>query len=230
MTPSEFELEFDLLYNNINSNRAPGVDIYEKSVFLTQAQETVVTTLYNTFEKDEATREYLSSLLKVITYKTGTAKTNTDNFLSTSQSIYVLPKDLMFIVYEDILPQNNECYKDNINVKAVQMNDLPRMLKNPFTGPNSRQALRVNLNDGKGNDCVEIYSTYSNFWYKLGYLSKPEPIILYTQNDDCGNLTINGVSAGSNPKGCLLNTALHRTILETAVQNATAAYKSITTK
>ena len=38
MTTQEFSNEFDVLYNNIMSNQAPGLDEYEKSVFLTKAQ------------------------------------------------------------------------------------------------------------------------------------------------------------------------------------------------
>jgi len=37
MTTNEMSSEFDILYNQINSNQAPGVDEYEKSVFLTKA-------------------------------------------------------------------------------------------------------------------------------------------------------------------------------------------------
>jgi len=37
MTTGEFSNEFDLLYNNIMSNSAPGLNEYEKSVFLTKA-------------------------------------------------------------------------------------------------------------------------------------------------------------------------------------------------
>lgn len=33
----EFSNEFDVLYNNISSNQAPGLDQYEKSVFFTRA-------------------------------------------------------------------------------------------------------------------------------------------------------------------------------------------------
>ena len=47
MTPQEFSSEFDILYNNIMSNKAPGLDDYEKSFFLTQAQEILVLTYYN---------------------------------------------------------------------------------------------------------------------------------------------------------------------------------------
>ena len=34
MTITEFSTEFDILYNNISSNMAPGLNEYEKSVFL----------------------------------------------------------------------------------------------------------------------------------------------------------------------------------------------------
>ena len=42
MTTQEFSNEFDVLYNNIMSNQAPGLDEYEKSVFLTKAQNEIL--------------------------------------------------------------------------------------------------------------------------------------------------------------------------------------------
>ena len=42
MTNQEFSNEFDVLYNNIASNQAPGLNEYEKSVFLTKAQNEIV--------------------------------------------------------------------------------------------------------------------------------------------------------------------------------------------
>ena len=42
MTCEEFSNEFDILYNNVMSNKAPGLDEYEKSVFLTRAQDDIV--------------------------------------------------------------------------------------------------------------------------------------------------------------------------------------------
>ena len=42
MTLQEFSDEFDVLYNNISSNQAPGLNEYEKSVFLTKAQNEIV--------------------------------------------------------------------------------------------------------------------------------------------------------------------------------------------
>ena len=42
MTAQEFDYQFDVLYNNITSNQAPGLDAYEKSVFLTKAQDEII--------------------------------------------------------------------------------------------------------------------------------------------------------------------------------------------
>ena len=68
MTLQEFSTEFDLLYDNISSNQAPGLTEYEKSVFLTQAQEALVLDLYkgtagDSFETTEEVTRYLSSLV-----------------------------------------------------------------------------------------------------------------------------------------------------------------------
>ena len=47
MTNSEFSNEFDVLYQNITSNQAPGLDEYEKSVFLSKAQDEIVKSYFD---------------------------------------------------------------------------------------------------------------------------------------------------------------------------------------
>lgn len=47
MTVTEMSNEFDILYNNIMSNQAPGLDEYEKSVFLTKAQSELILEYFN---------------------------------------------------------------------------------------------------------------------------------------------------------------------------------------
>ena len=71
MTNQEFSNEFDILYNNRASNQAPGLDEYEKSVFLTTAQEGLVLELISgnnplgdSFEKTEEVRRYLNDIVK----------------------------------------------------------------------------------------------------------------------------------------------------------------------
>lgn len=42
MNVSEFSQGFDILYNNISNNTAPGLEEFEKSFILTQAQEEIL--------------------------------------------------------------------------------------------------------------------------------------------------------------------------------------------
>ena len=64
MTLEEFSNEFDVLINSAGAKLS--LDEYEKSIFLTQAQELLVTSYYNginsqkiSFESSEEAREYL---------------------------------------------------------------------------------------------------------------------------------------------------------------------------
>ena len=47
MDLSEFSNQFDVLYNNITSNQAPGLSEYEKSIFLTKGQDEIVKNYFN---------------------------------------------------------------------------------------------------------------------------------------------------------------------------------------
>lgn len=51
MTGPEFSNQFDVLFNNVTSNQAPGLDSYEKSVFLTKAQNELILNYFNSSSK-----------------------------------------------------------------------------------------------------------------------------------------------------------------------------------
>ena len=57
MTTQEFSNEFDVLYNNIMSNQAPGLDEYEKSIFLTKAQSEILKNYFNPKSKGNNTQD-----------------------------------------------------------------------------------------------------------------------------------------------------------------------------
>ena len=42
MTLDEFSEQFDVLYNSVTSNQAPGLSEYEKSFFLTKSQKETI--------------------------------------------------------------------------------------------------------------------------------------------------------------------------------------------
>ena len=207
MTNPEFSIEFDILYNNISSNKAPGLNEYEKSVFLTKAQEQIVTelysgrnTTYNSFEETEEQRRYLHSL---ITTSSLEESTEIDNIITSNSSVYKLPENIMFITYEIALITGNK----EVTVYPVSQDELSKIIKNPFRGPSNNRVLRLDL----GNNSIEVISNYDITKYLIRYIRKPNPIILVDLEDE---LSINGVTEESV---CELDSSLHRTILDRAV-------------
>ena len=224
MTTEEFSNEFDTLLNSYSTIEAFGktpstieLDEYEKSVFLTNAQEEIVIGMYNgknpfgdSFERTEEIRRYLSDLIK--TYTTTDKKVGYTG-LSKSSIFFELPDDLWFITYESVNLKDDElgCMSgEDISVIPITQDEYHRIRKNPFRGTNERRALRLDLS-GK---VVEIVSKYNVERYLVRYLSRPAPIILTNLPD---NLSINGISKKTE---CELNPVIHRAILERAVKLA----------
>lgn len=221
MTTSEFSNEFDILYNNIMSNQAPGLNEYEKSVLLTQAQESLILDIYtgrynnSSFESTEEVTSYLNTLVK----KTTITSNIEEEGLIKSSKIYKLPEDLWYITYESAtLEDENLGCKSNqtVLVKPVTQDELYSALRNPFKGCNDKRVLRL-IRDNK----AELISKYDIKSYNISYISKPSPIIL--ENLDIYNVSINGVTEVTE---CKLNPASHRLILSRAVQLAKSLWAS----
>lgn len=220
MNNKEFRQEFHLLYNNIFSNHAPGINDYELSLLLTQAQESLVLALYNgdtekykSFEITEEYRQYLSNLVKTMTIQP--AKTEIQKISDTSV-FFEKPADLWFITYESVGLQNpDDCAGfENITVLPIKQDEYHKIKKNPFRGATKKRVLRLDV----GN-YVEIVSEKGNkaTEYSVRYLKHPNPIIL----TDLGDLKIDGVSTETE---CELHEALHRKILNVAVALAKATF------
>ena len=221
MTTQEFSNEFDILYNNIMSNSAPGLNEYEKSIFLTQAQEALVLDIYrgkfdeNSFESTEEVSDYINTLVR----QSKITDTVEGNGISTNSVFYQLPNDIWFITYESVILRDNNLDCKNgqeVIVKPVTQDEYHSISKNPFRGANDRRVLRL-LSDNK----AELISKYRIESYLIRYLSKPEPIIL--DNLSTYRVTINGKSEITE---CKLNPAVHRILLNRAVQLAKSIWTS----
>ena len=57
MSVEEMDNMFDVLYNNITSNQAPGLNAYEKSIFLTKGQDETMKNYFNPKSKGNNTQE-----------------------------------------------------------------------------------------------------------------------------------------------------------------------------
>lgn len=223
MTNSEFSNEFDILYNNIASDRAPGLDLYEKSVCLTLAEEQLSLSYYNgknsnleSFEKTEELRRYLGTLVRTVNL---TPEETSEILLKENSAVFTLPSKLWFITYEQAQYSDDEdkcAAGKTVSVSPTTQDDLNRILENPFKGPNLRRVLRLDIGDNQ----VELISKYKVANYTVRYLEYISPIILTDLED---GLTINGESAETE---CKFPEGLHRTILELAVNLAANTYKA----
>ena len=218
MNVQEFSNSFDTLLQpyiskeSFSEQNNLAFDEYEKSIFLTKAQEQIVLELYQELEQSEEVRKYLSNLIKTDNYVPVGEQDETlinNNFKSYKVEIN---NDILFMIYEQCtLSDENNCINNKIvSVVPTIHDDLDKVLKNPFKSPNNRKVIRLDF-DNK----IELISKYNISNYKVIYLKKPNPIILITLED---NLSINnGDTEVSNGE---TNPILHERIVQTAVQLA----------
>jgi len=228
MTTTDFSVEFDLLYNNALSNSAPEINPYEKSLFLTQAQEEIIKEAYDdkkkgtSFESSEAIRRRLEELAvtQVAVYQPTLNSALNDIKMSVNSKFFEIENNVWYLLYERCNTTTKQLY-----IVPTALDQFSMLEDNPFKMPNRDRAWRLDvkntINDIK---VVEIISTQPLASYFYRYLKEPTPIVL-TDLDVLFpgmDLTINGVSAET---GCILNSEVHRIILKRAVELATAAYK-----
>ena len=227
---TEWSLEFDTLYQNITSNQAPGLDEYDKSVFLTRAQEAVVVMLYNgtlskSFEETEEITAYLSSLVCQVVCPESEDE-NLPHIVPDSK-IYTLPHDMLFRTYEScVVNLGEKCSEAEAIVVPVTQDEFWRTKRNPFKGLNKRRVLRLAFSKASTDNGLveqpysELVSAYPITSYTVRYIKRPDPIIL---TDLAGGLSINGKTDAMT---CKLSEALHQTILTEAVKAAKAVWAS----
>lgn len=230
MTVEEFSNEFDTLLNSYAHSPQFGeqsfqADInlneYEKSVFLTEAQEDIVKELYSgkytgeSFERTEELRRELENLVTQRNYQEKDKQVS--DVLQDSKythTVFNLPNDCLYIVYEQVSWSTDDtCLSSLIaDVIPTTHDEYWRTRNNPFRGPNSKKVLRL---DNKTSQ-VELVSSGTIGTYLLRYLRKPEPIVLENFSDE----SIDGVSTAQT---CKLEESIHRDILERAVRIALAS-------
>lgn len=220
MTNEEFSNEFDILinsYSSLDTTSPLKFDEYEKSVFLTEAQEKIIRSVYSgsltgdSFEKTEEARRLLCDLVK--THPTETESASTRTPVTPYSKLFNIPKDTWFITYETVnLKDENNCINNKeADVVPVTQDELHTILKNPFRGPNKNRVLRLDID----TNIVELISKYNIGKYTIRYIAKPSPIILVNLSD---GLSINGEEKETECN--IKNPTLCRMILEMAVSLA----------
>lgn len=227
MTLEEFSNGFDTLVNSYKRFKdfdkqeildSIEFDEFEKSFYLTRAQEEVVLNLYNgrnpygvTFEGTEELRRYLEGLVKTKKYLSEDAIESTG--VNENSVFFRLPEDIAFITLEQVIFDDEllGCYDGSVaSVYPVTQDEYEKVKNNPFRGPTKYKVIRLD----PGDNLVELVSKYKIGTYLLRYLSRPNPIVL---EDLPNELTVNGENT---ERECELNPVIHRAILERAVQLA----------
>lgn len=236
MNVSEFSLEFDVLYNNITSNLSPGLSEYEKSVFLTRAQEQIVKNHFGI--KSNSKQEGLNNSIKRDTDFSTLFKTvsitddgiteirNPTNTLNTRVRRFTIKEDYLFIINEfcEIEKRDSAGNVDTqlTTVVPLHYSEFARLNSGPYKEPNLHETWRiisdvVTVNESTFDLYIRYNWTLTN--YIIRYIKKPNPIILEELNTQ--NLTIDGKHEVSS---CELNPILHQEVLDRAVELAKVAF------
>lgn len=198
-------------------------DEYDKSLFLSTAQDELVMDYYSgkrisdAFEETEETRRALAEL--VIHREITVSEANPSSLTKYSYT-YKLPEKLWYIVYEGAVLdlEGSDACDDAVNgigegaiIVPARYDELHSLLGNPFRGPKGNRVLRL---DKTGNQVELISINHPIAKYVLRYIEQPSPIVLVDLPED---LNIRGINTATE---CQLPTQLHQVILERAVANA----------
>lgn len=229
MTNPELSNEFDVLYNNITSNQAPGLNEYEKSVFLTKAQSQLVNEYFNNrtdgfgggFDGSQKRQYDFSSLIKVATLqeqKDFTSVASSEIILDKRSKIFLFPQDY-FLSVNEILSDSNKQY----SVIPINHTEYQKLMLKPYSLPVKKAAWRLITGEYENKSVVEIIGVFQGeLDYKIRYVKTLSPIILEDLNPYGEDITIGGLSTKTE---CQLPEETHQEILERAVTLAKIAWQ-----
>jgi hypothetical protein len=232
MSPTEFSDRFDVLYNNIMSNAAPGLNEYEKSVFLTKAQSEIIKNYFNPqgnkykegFDQSPKRQIDFSMLMR-----NKNLVANGDTTYDLRGTSYTYPDDVLLIVNESlILFDGNNKLVGVRQVIPITYDAYTRVMSKPFKEPLKNQAWRLITGVNDNESTAEIIPNNvdrkaASQQYQIRYVKKPRPIIVADLDQTVGDVTIEGEFHAQTSE---LDPSIHEEILQRAVELAKASYAS----
>lgn len=224
MSVEEMDNMFDVLYNNITSNQAPGLNAYEKSVFLTKGQDEILKNYFNPKSKGNTTQDgFDGSVKRQVDFSMLTSvETKSSDFESplfdtreNTKSVG-LPSKLMFAINE-VVEVTRDTKKVILQVIPIKFDEYSRLMCKPYKRPLKYQAWRLTNNNTSNKADIVIGPSDTLTKYTIRYVRRPNPIIV----SNLDGLTIEGKSTASE---CELDPILHEEILQRAVELAKVAW------
>ena len=232
-TAAEWSLGFDLFWNNLMSNQAPGVEEYEKGVLLTRAQDDIVKDYFSGktnnlgegFDDSERRQSDFSTLVETVKLDSASAPSGdvAPLYKGNELKYYKYPSNV-FIVLNEVASATAGGTTTFYTVVPVSFAEYARLTKKPYKYPPKGQAWRlITSSGGSGENAykrIELIARFpanSSVDYTVRYVRRPKPIVLENQEEP--QLGADGVVTVQTPV-CELPEQLHDEILYRAVNLA----------
>lgn len=246
MTYKEFSQNFDVLYTNSTSGLAPGLTEYEKSIFLTKAQNEIVKNHFNANSNDKkegygdtSKRDIDFSCITSFYRYRGSFDEIGNNIIedeatfAVNKSIAIsLPSDMIAIINEDfyISSADEVTYETDLQhfaVIPIKPEVYSILMAKPWQGPKKRQVWRMLHNTGIADNTAELIFSYplykklaADFGTDIGYVYTVRyiqfPPPIITINLNTG-FSIQGRTSATTS---ILPKELHEEIVQRAVEIA----------
>lgn len=202
MTNSELSNEFDVLYNNVTSNQAPGLDEYEKSVFLTKAQDEVIEALFNPrlnkpqegFDDSPIRQADFSTIIKSCDLTPIQS-----SLFDVRATAFELPEDL-FLSLNEQLTSYADGTRTPYTVVPISYTEYNRLMQKPYKYPCKYQVWRLITQ----NATVAASATSATGYYGTSLAGEFTSTTALTTVSDYGKpvrLIVNIVSTASTVYG-----------------------------
>lgn len=232
MTTVEFSDMFEILYNSITSNAAPGLNEYEKSVFLTKAQDEIVKNYFNPkgnkyqegFDGNAKRQTDFSKLISNATIALASSATSFD----ARAMVGTMPARVLMVINEVIALSNGGTPAGTRQVIPITYDEYTRLMSKPYKEPLKNQAWRLITGQSASLASVEVIINNNDLnktpTYKIRYVRRPVPIVVANLASAVGDgVSVDGITTETQ---CELDESVHQEILQRAVELAKAAYAS----
>ena len=163
----EFSTQFDVLFNNVTSNQAPGLNEYEKSVFLTKAERQLVREHFNRrvdatsggFDGSQQRQYDFSCLLRtesLYNINTYADRVGEDEKLDKRSLVFLFPENY-FLAVNELLSDGKYQY----SVLPIDYSEYQTLMLKPYSFPVKRGAWRL-ITDKKNCNFYREYVTIEN--------------------------------------------------------------------
>lgn len=214
MTNNEFSNEFDVLYQNITSNQAPGLDEYEKSVFLSKAQDEIVKSYFDPKTNkpqegfDGSEKRQIDFSMLIVTEKAIEATVQPVQLFPLQHTkVFAVPDKILMFINESltVTRDGNPTY---LTVVPLDYKEYNRLMSKPYKRPLKNQAWRIltnttTISESTNTNYASIATIISNLStvtgnYNIIYNTIKGKVITFGSNKDARTILVAGTALQTN--------------------------------